>query len=68
MLVVDIIWRILKDNKFRSYRMSVHQALNYNDFRQRLAFCNWLRQQPPDLYLKILFSEECTFKSGSVNT
>jgi len=37
----DIIRRILKDNKFHPYRMSVHQALNYNDSRQRLAFCNW---------------------------
>jgi len=32
----DIVWRILKNNKFYPYRMSVHQALNYNDFRQRL--------------------------------
>jgi len=39
----DIVWRILKNNKFNAYRMSVHQALNYNDFRQRLAFCNWIR-------------------------
>jgi len=36
----DIVWRILKNNKFYPYRMSVHQTLNYNDFRQRLAFCN----------------------------
>jgi len=34
----DIVWRILKNNKFYPYRMSVHQALNYNDFRQRLHF------------------------------
>jgi len=49
--------------------MFVHQALNYNDFRQKLAFCNWIRQQSHDFHLKILFSDECTFKSdGSVNT
>ena len=36
----NVIWRILKNNRFQPYRMSVHQALNLNDFRQRLAFCN----------------------------
>jgi len=54
----DIVWRILKNNKFYPYRMSVHQVLNYNDFRQRLAFCNLIRQQPHDFHLKILFSDE----------
>jgi len=64
----NIVWRILKNNKFYPYRMFVYQALNYNDFRQILAFCNWIRQQPHDSHLKILFSDECTFKSdGSVN-
>jgi len=58
----DIIWRILKENKFHPYIISVHQALNYNDFQQRLVFCNWIRQQPPDFHLKILFYDECTFK------
>ena len=63
------VWRILKNNKFHPYRMSVHQALNYNDIRQRLVFCNFIRQQPLDFHLKILFSDECTLKSdGSVNT
>ncbi|KYN23489.1 hypothetical protein ALC57_04093, partial [Trachymyrmex cornetzi] len=62
-------WNILRSNKFHAYRMSVHQSLNYNDFQQRLRFCNWIRQQPRDFHLKILFSDECTFKSdGSVNT
>jgi len=28
----DIVWRILKNNKFYPYRMSVYQALDYNDF------------------------------------
>lgn len=64
----DIICRILRENKFHPYNMSLHQALNYGDFRQRLAFCNWIRQQPPDFHLKILFSDGCTSKSdGSVN-
>ncbi|EZA54309.1 hypothetical protein X777_06139 [Ooceraea biroi] len=63
------IWRIFRQNKFHPYRMSLYQALNNNDFYQRLAFCNWIRQQPPDFHHKILFCDECTFKSvGSVNT
>jgi len=67
--VSDIVWRILKNKKFYPYKMSVYQVLNYNNFRQRLAFCNWIRQQPYDFHLKILFFDECTFKSdGSVNT
>ncbi|XP_029675902.1 uncharacterized protein LOC115243229 [Formica exsecta] len=62
------IWRGFRQNKFHPYRMSLYQALNNNDFHQRLAFCNWIRQ-PPDFHHKILFSDECTFKSdGSVNT
>jgi len=62
----DIVWRILKNNKFYPYRMSVQQALNYNDFRQRFAFCNWIRQQPQDFHLKILFFDKCTFKSDGL--
>lgn len=31
----DIFWRILRENKFYPYKMSLNQALNYNDFRQR---------------------------------
>ena len=49
--------------------MSVHHLLTHDDFEQRLVLCNWIREQPPDLHFKILFSDECTFKSdGSVNT
>ncbi|EFN61149.1 hypothetical protein EAG_00185, partial [Camponotus floridanus] len=51
------------------YRMSLHQAVNYDDCQNRLAFCNWIRQQPPNFHHKILFSDESTFKcDGSVNT
>jgi len=39
----DIVLCILKNNKNYPYRMSFHQALNYNDFRQKFAFCNWIK-------------------------
>ena len=48
--------------------MYVHQSLTHDDFEQRFAFCNWIKEQLPDFHFKILFSDECTFKNGSVNT
>lgn len=63
------IWRIYHDNKFHPYRMMLHQALSIGDFRDRLEFCNWIRQQPRNFHEKILFSDESTFVSdGAVNT
>ncbi|KAL6416799.1 hypothetical protein ACFW04_014825 [Cataglyphis niger] len=48
--------------------MSLHQALSYADFRNRLEFRNWISQQPSKIHKKILFSDENTFTSdGSVN-
>jgi len=62
----DIVWRILKITSF-----TLTECLfikHYNDFRQELAFYNWISQQH-DFHLKILFSDECIFKSdGFVNT
>lgn len=63
------IYRILKEEKFHPYRMSLHQALNQNDMQRRLNFCNWIEQQPHNFHRNILFSDECTFKSDAeVNT
>jgi len=62
----DIVWRILKITSF-----TLTECLfikHYNDFWQELAFYNWISQQH-DFHLKILFSDECIFKSdGFVNT
>src|SRR5580765_243079 len=49
------IQRIFHENKLRPYRMSLHQALTIVDFRNRLEFCNWIRQQPQNFHQKILF-------------
>lgn len=63
------IWRILRENKFHPYRMSLHQDLNENDLQRRMNFCNWIERQPPNFHRNILFSDECTFKSNAeVNT
>ena len=51
----NIIWLILKENKLKPYKMSVHQSLTHDDFEQRLALYNWIRKQS-DFHLKILFS------------
>lgn len=63
------IRNILKDNKFHPYRMQLHQDLNNHDIVQRLQLCNWCRGQPAGFHQRILWTDECTFKSdGSVNT
>lgn len=63
------IQRILKEEKFHPYRMCLVQALQPGDFLQRLNFCNWALNQRRLFHRKILFSDECTFKSDAeVNT
>jgi len=63
------ISRIFKENKLRTYKMTLHQELTNTSVRRRLEFCNWIRQQSQNFHYKILFSDESTFKSdGSVNT
>lgn len=62
------IYSILKANNFRAYRTSSHQQLTCNDLLARHEFCRWINQQSDTFHQKILFSDECTFKSdGSMN-
>lgn len=63
------IHNILKENKFHPYRIQLHQDLNNYDIAQRLAFCNWCHDQPAGFHQRILWTDECTFKSdATVNT
>lgn len=63
------IYRILKENKFYPYRMSLLQNLMPTDPLQRLNFCNWIQNQRQNIHRNILFTDECTFKSDAeVNT
>lgn len=51
--------RIFRDENYHPYRTVRHQALRQNDYQSRMTFCNWSHGQPH----KILFSDECLFKS-----
>lgn len=63
------IHRILKAEKCHPYRMTLRHALMEGDFQLRLDFCNWAIDQDPLFHRKLMFSDECTFKSDAeVNT
>ena len=65
----SLISLILKSSRFHAYRMLLHQELTNVDIQQRFAFCNWIRAQLGNFHRKILWSDECTFKSDvEVNT
>ncbi|ENN73485.1 hypothetical protein YQE_09910, partial [Dendroctonus ponderosae] len=67
----DTIRRILADNKFHPYHVSLHQALSYMDYNARLNFCNWLKQMYTEnnkFLSRMLLTDEATFcNTGSVN-
>ncbi|KAJ8914075.1 hypothetical protein NQ315_014269 [Exocentrus adspersus] len=62
---------ILREHRLHLYHIVPHQSLNARDFDSRLDFCNWLLnmiQDDPELLLRILWSDEATFRSdGTVN-
>lgn len=63
--------RVLRENKFHAYHISLLQELSANDFRSRIQFCLWARQQieeNPDFFRLVMWTDEATFKSdGNVN-
>lgn len=60
--------RIFSENKWHPFHLSLHQDLHGADFANRVAFCNFILAMPQDYYLKVLWSDEATFKSnGNVN-
>lgn len=63
--------RILKRYKYHPYHVSLHQELHGADFRNRVIFCQWARQQirlDPHFFAKVLFSDESSFTNhGTVN-
>lgn len=65
------VWKILKRNKFHPYHVSLHQELHGVDFQNRVAFCQWAReqiQQNPNFFRYVLFSDESSFTNhGIVN-
>lgn len=65
------ICRILKDNRFHPYHISLHQELEANDHLHRMNFSLWAQdmiENNPDYHLNVLWCDEATFKSnGEVN-
>ena len=65
------ILRILHQDKFHPYRMSLHQDLYGNDFLTRVNYCNWIRRKmrtDVSFLSHVLFSDEANFaNSGNVN-
>lgn len=63
--------RYLRYNKFHSYCITLHQELNDNDYRRRLHFCQWARQQmnqDPNFFLYVMFFDKANFNNrGQVN-
>ena len=65
------VLRILHQDKFHPYRMSLHQDLYGNDFPKRVNFCNCIRgkmRTDVSSLSHVLFSDEANFaNTGNVN-
>uniref|UniRef100_A0A8D8XFP3 Transposase n=1 Tax=Cacopsylla melanoneura TaxID=428564 RepID=A0A8D8XFP3_9HEMI len=65
------IMKMLHQDKFHPYHVSLHQELHGDDFRNRIDFCQRMLQhiqRDPLFTKKVLFSDEATFKNtGNVN-
>lgn len=60
------VHRLLKNEKFRPYHLSVHQALSESDLDQRLRFCHWAQTiiaENPNFFSNVLWTDEATFCS-----
>ncbi|KAJ4444235.1 hypothetical protein ANN_06026 [Periplaneta americana] len=62
----DTVFRILKDNKFHSYHIHLHQELGGHDFQTGVDFCNWFLNTDRDFKLRILWTDEATFKNSRI--
>ncbi|KAH0998861.1 hypothetical protein HUJ04_004213 [Dendroctonus ponderosae] len=59
--------RILKERKFHSYHVVLHQALSHQDFERRLDHCHWLPNMirgDHQFLTNILWTDEATFNSN----
>ena len=55
------VLRILHRHLFHSFHISLHQALDDNDFPIRLEYSQWVLHQGHDFMSGILFTDEATF-------
>lgn len=59
------VWRVLKDLKFRPFKMAVHQKLHAGDQEKRVAFCKQLLdifRTNPNFRETILWTDEKPFR------
>jgi len=55
----EVVWRILKTNKFHPYHATLTQNLNERDYEHRLKFYLWALylRQDPSFFSKVLFTD-----------
>lgn len=65
------VWHCLKETKIYPYHLALHQALQKNDFENRINFCSWAENQLRIyrfFHHEVQWSNKATFKSnGNVN-
>lgn len=65
-------WRILHEQSYKAYHVSLHQCLTPPDFSKRLDFCNYflnMDSEFPNFSDKVLWSDEAHFaRNAQVNT
>ena len=52
---------ILHRHQFHPFHISLHQALEDNDFQIHLEYSQWVLHQGHDFMSRILFTDEATF-------
>ena len=62
------VLHILHWHQFHPFHISLHQALDDNDFQIRLEYSQWVLHQGHDFMSGILFTDEATFTNhGNIN-
>ena len=57
-------WNIVKEHKFRPYKLQILHRLYYDDFPRRMEMCTWFLMNladDSDMLRKILFTDEANF-------
>lgn len=61
------IWRILHREHLYPYHLQRVQALEPQDYPNRLGFCQWFISQPLDFGWNVLFTDEAQFTRDGIN-
>lgn len=63
------IWRTLKANKYRPYKIHLSQKLRPGDEIRRMDFCNWLQNKVEEdngFLSKVIWTDECSFTTQGI--